>query len=61
MKKDHDHAAVADIRTRLEMLSKDLTELKKLKKTDDVREKIRNLIDRIHRNKRWIRELNEIN
>jgi hypothetical protein len=55
-----DHAAVAPIRKRLLMLAINLNELKKLKKTTEVRKKITNLIARIQRNRRWIKELNEI-
>jgi hypothetical protein len=55
-----DHAAVAPIRKRLLMLAINLNELKKLKKTTEVRKEITNLIARIQRNRRWIKELNEI-
>ena len=48
---------VIQIEERLVMLKENLTEFKKLKKTDEVRKEIKDLIARIQRNQRWIQEL----
>jgi hypothetical protein len=52
-------ADIAFIEQKLVPLPARLTELKKLKKTVDVRLQITNLIARIQRLKRWIKELKE--